>query len=485
MGCCNEPVNLLAPLASDPSQHVHYTRGMVLGVDDFDQEFAYLIGRQRWLARDAIGYGTLSGLRIAVDDAGADGLRIRVGAGSALLPSGQLICVGSEQCCVLDAWLARPANAELVARLLAPGSPPPSPPLSPPVPPAPGDTGTLELFLTLCWAQCESGLVPIPGEPCRDDNELMAPSRIADHFKLELRESAPDQTEEDALRDFVAWLRANVLLVETSPPPSIDEAAWMSALRPAAQPWLDAMSASPPMSPPPGFATLGDYLADLSPAPINLARSQICDFLRVAYRFWITELRPIWQAMRCHRVERANTDCLLLAAVRFDVVFVGGSPSGVWQLVAGSPASVAIDESRRPLLAHLRLMQEWMLCGCDCATADAGAPGPVFLGPAQTPPSANRHRLTEANADLQLDFGHELVIGRGAPKLRVALPPSAPINAGQVIVVKNVDVGSLTLLPDPASGDSIEGRTRLAVKKGGATSLAADGAGQWLVLHTV
>ena len=30
----------LAPL--DPTKHVKYTLGMVLGVDDFDQEFAYL-----------------------------------------------------------------------------------------------------------------------------------------------------------------------------------------------------------------------------------------------------------------------------------------------------------------------------------------------------------------------------------------------------------------------------------------------------------
>jgi len=30
---------------ADPSKHVNYTFGMLLGVDDFKQEFAYLSGR--------------------------------------------------------------------------------------------------------------------------------------------------------------------------------------------------------------------------------------------------------------------------------------------------------------------------------------------------------------------------------------------------------------------------------------------------------
>ena len=45
---------------------------------------------------------------------------------------------------------------------------------------------------------------------------------------------------------------------------------------------------------------------------------------------------------------------------------VGGSPTGAWQVV-GSAADVAIDESRRPFLSHLRLLQEWLLCGCALA----------------------------------------------------------------------------------------------------------------------
>src|SRR5687768_63138 len=108
MGCCNEPVTTLTGLPADPTQHVNYERGMVLGVDDFTQEFAYLAGRDQWLARDALGYGTLSGLRIQFENDGSDGPRLHVAAGSALVPSGKLVCVAADQCAVLNRWLAKP-----------------------------------------------------------------------------------------------------------------------------------------------------------------------------------------------------------------------------------------------------------------------------------------------------------------------------------------------------------------------------------------
>ena len=181
MGCCNEPVSTLTGTPPDPSQHVNYVRGMVLGVDDFTQEFAYLNGRDRWLARDALGYGTLAGLRVFAEEDGTDGWRLHVTAGSALVPSGQLVCVAADQCCVINRWLARPENAALVNRLLNPGSPPISPPvLSPPA----VTSGLVILHLVLCYADCQTRSVPIPGEPCRSEDELMAPSRVADDFCL-------------------------------------------------------------------------------------------------------------------------------------------------------------------------------------------------------------------------------------------------------------------------------------------------------------
>ena len=68
----------------NPTKHVNYNLGMVLGVDDFTQEFAYLSGRDQWLARDLIGYGTVSGLKVDPEVDVTKGPRIAVEPGMAV-----------------------------------------------------------------------------------------------------------------------------------------------------------------------------------------------------------------------------------------------------------------------------------------------------------------------------------------------------------------------------------------------------------------
>src|SRR4030081_1398325 len=92
-------------MAPDPSKRVNYTLGMLLGVDDFNQEYAYLAGRDQWMARDLLGYGTISGLRVTLDHP-AKGPRVSVSAGSALSPRGKMICVKPAQCAYLNDWLS-------------------------------------------------------------------------------------------------------------------------------------------------------------------------------------------------------------------------------------------------------------------------------------------------------------------------------------------------------------------------------------------
>lgn len=479
MGCCNEPAIALTISALDPARHVNYAKGMVLGVDDFTQEFAYLAGRDQWLARDAIGYGTLSGLKVFAEDGGADGPRLHVAAGSALAPSGKLICVPADQCCLLNKWLAKPENARIVNRLLGGGSPPLSPPLSPPEP----SSGAISLYLTLCYTDCLTAPVPIPGEPCRSEDELMAPSRVADDFCLELRAEAPAQVEEDALRDFVRWLKDNVQIVESSPPPPGDDAAWLAALRGAVQTWFDAMKASPPLSPPASIATLGDFLADLSPPGLSVSRDQLCAFLRVAYRFWVTELRPLWMARRCHTPADKDQDCVLLARVEFPVAWVGGSPTGVWQL-DGSPSVVIVDESARPFLVHLRLLQEWMLCGCECsggaASTAVGLPqglsttdAPTFAGLTTT--GAVHVAFLRTTADITLDATHHVVVCIGARTL--TLPKCAAANTGRLYTIKATGAAS-TLVP--VGGDTIVSGAGVPVAS--PKTIVSDGMSTWYVI---
>lgn len=466
MGCCNEPVSALTGTAPDPTQHVNYVRGMVLGVDDFTQEFAYLSERTRWLARDAVGYGTLSGLRVFHEADGADGPRLHVTAGSALMPSGRQVCVSADQCCVINRWLGRPENAAVVDRLLDPASAQMSPPASL----TSGETGAISLYLTLCWADCLTRPVPIPGEPCRSEDELMSPSRVADDYTLELREKAPLQTEEDASRDFVRWLRANVEVDDLDPSPGGDPATWSQALASAVQPWLDAGTASPPLSPPASFSTLGDYLFDLPAPGVVIGRDQLGEFLRVALRFWVTELRPLWMAMRCHQAQAADIDCLLLARVDFEVTWIGGSPTGAWE-VTGSPPTVAVIEDARPVLADLRLMQEWLLGGV------AGPPEAPPVAPASGAPPLN---VFFASADLTLDASHALVLCDG-PRV-IQLPACGAATLGRVYIVKSVTDDSKVVttgadvIDDPAAPGEL--------KKANAKTFVSDGKNTWHVIAT-
>ena len=54
----------------NPAKHVNFNVGMVLGVDDFTQEFAYLSGRDQWLARDQIDLfrDDMTALRVIAPD---------------------------------------------------------------------------------------------------------------------------------------------------------------------------------------------------------------------------------------------------------------------------------------------------------------------------------------------------------------------------------------------------------------------------------
>lgn len=317
MGCCAPNEVGSGAAAADPCKRVNYTLGMLLGVDDFVQESAYHGARRRELARELLGYGTVHGLQVVVEPDGDRGPRVRVMPGMAWLPSGTPVCVASPQCANLNDWLAL-HHAELGSAAA---------------------TTPLALYVVLSHAQCLTDNVPIPGEPCRDDADLMQPSRVADSFRLELRLAPPPQREEDAIRDFVAWL-LDVPLAASSPP--LDEQEFIDQLRAAAHAWLA------PTSPPPAPA---DYMIGSAPAGTSE------QLLAAALRLWTTELRPLWMARAgcgCDAQPVAPADdAVLLAQLR--VALVEGSPA--WQVKDGAGA-VQQDESRRPYVLSLRMLQE-------------------------------------------------------------------------------------------------------------------------------
>jgi len=330
---------LLSPTAAepDPGKHVNYSLGMVLGVDDFTQEFAYLSGRDQWLARDLLGYGTVSGLSVGVD-VESSGPQVSVTPGVALSPRGRLIRVAPGQCAGLNGWLAS-HRAELLAFLGSPAE----------------NRAALRLFVVLGYRECPTDMIPIPGQPCRSEEEVTAASRLADDFKLELRLTAPDQQEEDALRDFVAWLgQVEITDAEES---MISVAEFEEAIRAAA--YLDS---TPPSSPP-------DFMYGSPPAALRIHTSLAYEYLRAAFRVWVTELRPRWQTRWAGKGPgctgsggsggggRREEDVVLLAELQLRLVRTGSGSDWMVEDAEG----VTIHQERRPYLMHLRMVQEWLL----------------------------------------------------------------------------------------------------------------------------
>jgi hypothetical protein len=355
--------------APDPTKHVNYNVGMVLGIDDFNQEFAYLSGRDQWIARDLIGYGTVSGLRV-LTESDVKGPRVVVEPGVALSPRGQLIRVPVAQCAYLNDWLKLDSiRGQITAHLESPPAP-------------------LRVYVVLCYRECPADNVPIPGEPCRTEDDSMAPSRLVDDFRLELTFNPPGQREEDAIRRFVKWLsqiEVSDLAVSTPLSDILD------AIRGAAH-----LLSSPPE---PGSDPLLDFMTGSPPASFVMNTADVCEYLDAIFRLWVTELRPkcrpdfLAEAHGCSGRPAGSIgeieECLLLAEVDVPVIVPGGGSD--WQVE--DPNLIDVDEQRRPIVVHLRMLQEMLLCGraeqlLASPPLSGGGGGPVNLSGDVTGPSA-------------------------------------------------------------------------------------------------
>ena len=279
----------------------------------------------------------------------------------------------------------------MAARLLG-GSPPDG---SPPngSPPTPGALdGPLELYVVLCYADCPTDRLPIPGEPCRTEDELLQPSRLRDDFLLELRFDPPDQAEELAVRRFVGWLR-QVPVVEGA-------VAEVEELLDAAREAAGMADASPPgPGSPPGSPSavettcppLERFMDLPPPSALAIPRERVVEFLRAAFRLWTTELLPCWRAAACRAgcgdgsAPAPEDDCVLLANVTLDVLHDPAED----RLLVG-PGGATVQERWRPYLVDLRLLQEWALGAAGegwwpAPASPLGPPGPPDLTMAAQP----------------------------------------------------------------------------------------------------
>jgi hypothetical protein len=426
MGCCSPFSAVTTRLTADPHQHVNFTAGMVLGVDDYSQEFAYHSERDKWIVRDFLGYGTLSGLAVSLEDDGDTGPLVKVSAGSAAAPSGQLICVGRDQCGSLNPWLARSETADKLRLLLG----------------ADATQATLHLFLTLCYVDCAVAEVPIPGEPCRSDENLMAPSRIADDYCIDFRFDPPPMSEAKAIETLTAFLETpSVLPGNPNSPNDYARAVHMAEVQ-----LLLAFGLTDPESEPAPAADLGT---------IQLHPTMRARFGFAVRRLYATRIRPFVSAQRCFSDAVPANDCVLLGRLTVPVV----RPGANWVVESPPAGKVELDESDRPVLISVSAAQS--RAGASIANFEVGRKIAFMTGSGPAPIVSG------------------LVIVRSADPAVVGLPAPSSANLGSELTVKAADTGLVTVAAPVRGPVTIDGVKTLEVPARGAVSLVSDGDQTW------
>ena len=320
----------------DPWKRVNYTHGLVLGVDEFVQEQAFFLGKDHLHNRMLHGYGTVAGLQVKLA-----GSQLSVSPGLALDPAGREIRVCGDMCADLSQWVTR--NAAYLP------------------------DGKYDVHLVLCYRECQTDSVPVPGEPCRSQADAVAASRVTETFELRLRIPATSTPNANAPAElyYADPTQASEDLVRT-----------FGDLLERIQITADATTFT-------SSAALDDLVRHLAPGwmpstPIYLDPTTARDFLRRALLVWVTEVRPtVLKQELGDPCDPEDGSCVLLAEVPVTV-------SGRAFKSADQPLT-----ERRPYLLDTRVLQEWLLCGRD---------GPEREVPARTFATVQRLPLSAPGA---------------------------------------------------------------------------------------
>ena len=167
----NDPCAGESACPTPPAEFVRlrYFYGQRLGVVDLADEQSYFAGKQRFHNLRAHGEGVLCGLlaeRYVFPQGSAPGTKttlLRMRRGAALDGCGREIIVGWDQCIDVAAWFAQHPKAA-----------------------GDVDSGSLKLWVVLCYRECPSEPAPAPRDPCGCDSGGCEFARIREGFELKL-----------------------------------------------------------------------------------------------------------------------------------------------------------------------------------------------------------------------------------------------------------------------------------------------------------
>lgn len=400
---------------TDLHKRVRYSTGLVLGVDEFEQEQAHLLERDRLHTRALHGYGTVYGLRLEMEESP----QLAVTPGLAMTPSGQHVCVGQRQCALLNDWVKALTPSDFKDEDLS-------------IPDIPEDEDTtLSVYVVLCYRECETDAVPMSGGPCRTAEDSAVPSRIAEDFELQLRLAPPAQASEEATRAFGAFLR------RIQPTEHDERAISADTFEDMVEDELETIRAQVRDERTP--VTVSE-----EGAPIYLEASSAHASLTKAFRMWSRlEARGIdVSSNRCGVLDGNDPHCVRLGKVDLTI----GREEDGFVLEDVSEADISVDD--RPVLLETRLLQEYLAHGSLDAESIRRTLATVSV---------------EGAGTLRLWFHHdELVDLAGDAPLEVEVnAETVPVND-----VSAVDIGrnafDLSLEGSVAPGDRIAVRIPLA-----------------------
>ncbi len=163
-----------ATLPDNPQCTLNYHFGMLLGVDDFQAEQGFHLGRSRRHQRLLHGSGVVAGYPVSFDEALTE---LRVGPGLAVDALGRDLALDQTQCVNLVKWWLQHQKEEAFDDL---------PSLT---------DATFDLDVVVCYSTCLSGPVPAIAEPCAGQASDIAYSRVCETVTLQLVRALPDGTD--------------------------------------------------------------------------------------------------------------------------------------------------------------------------------------------------------------------------------------------------------------------------------------------------
>lgn len=207
----------LADGTLSPDLRVNYTFGLVLGVNEFQQEQEYLLQKTYLYNRAFQGYGTVSGLHVTADWQKGEEVLITVSPGMAIDQFGMPIVVRDAQCARLTAWLKQQEaqqagtmkkhrrKGEKWERLWKMGK-----------------KRDLRVYIIARYDDYADGQVPIAGQACSTSDTQPIYSRVHDSYTIDFSWDPPSLPAWESVRCF-SKLMAQVRIKEDTDRNDTDE----------------------------------------------------------------------------------------------------------------------------------------------------------------------------------------------------------------------------------------------------------------------